>query len=66
MIKKFKKETPRKVFTDEIVCLRFEKYVFKCGDDSKYILKGICKSQSKNIIFEENYICLFRGQYQKK
>ena len=30
----------------------------KCGDDSKNKLKGISKSQAKNIKFVENNICL--------
>ena len=39
---------------------------FKCGDDSKNILKGISKSQSKHIKFEKYYNCLFGGEYQKE
>ena len=41
-------------------------YSFKCGDDSKNKLKGISKSQSKHIKFEEYYNCLFGGEYQKE
>ena len=41
-------------------------YAFKCGDDNKIELKGICKSQSKNINFEEYYNCLFRGKNQQE
>ena len=41
-------------------------YAFKCGDDSKKKLKGISKSQSENIKFEEYYNCLFGREYQKE
>ena len=41
-------------------------YAFKCGDDSKNKLKGISKSQSKHIIIEEIYNCLFGGKYQQE
>ena len=37
---------------------------FKCGSDIKNKLKGISKSQSKIIKFEEYYNCLFGGKYQ--
>ena len=37
-------------------------YSFKCGNDNVYNLKGISKSQSKHLKFEE----LFRGgKYQE-
>ena len=61
----FKTETPKNIWIDEFVCLRSKLYAFKCGDDTKNKLKGISKSQSKNIKFEEYYICLFGGEYQK-
>ena len=41
-------------------------YAFKCGNDSKNKLKGISKSQSKKIKFEEYYNCLFGGEYQQE
>ena len=41
-------------------------YAFKCVDDSENKLKGISKSQSKHIKFEEYYNCLFGGEYQKE
>ena len=40
-------------------------YAFKCGDDSKNILKVISKSQSKHIIFEEYKKCLYGKNYQE-
>ena len=40
-------------------------YAFKCGDDSKSKLKGISKSQSKHITFEEYKNCLDGKDYQK-
>ena len=58
VISKFKIETPKNIWIDEFVCLRSKMYAFKCGDDSKNKLKGVSKSQSKNIKFEEYKICL--------
>ena len=46
-------ETTRNIWIDEFVCLKSRMYAFKCGDDSKNELKGISKSQSKNIQFED-------------
>ena len=40
-------------------------YAFKCGGDSKKKLKGIAKSQSKHIKFEEYKSCLDGEEYQK-
>ena len=40
-------------------------YAFKCGDDSKNKLKGVFKSQSKNIKFEEYKKCL-DGENQRE
>ena len=44
-------------------------YAFKCGDDSKnnkMIIKGVSKSQSKNIKFEEYKKCLDGQKYQRE
>ena len=41
-------------------------YSFKYGNDNKNKLKGISKSQSKHIKFEEYYNCLFGRNYQKE
>ena len=41
-------------------------YSFKCGNDSKSKLKGISKSQSKHIKFEEYYNCLFGEEAQRE
>ena len=41
-------------------------YAFKGGNARKNKLKGISKSQSKHIKFEEYYNCLFGGEYQKE
>ena len=40
-------------------------YAFKCGNDSKKILKSVSKSQSKNIKFEEYKKCLDGEEYQR-
>ena len=48
----FKIEIPKSIWIDEFVCLRSKMYAFKCGNDSKNKLKGVSKSQSKNIKFQ--------------
>ena len=66
VIGKFKIETPKNIWIDEFICLRSKMYAFKCGDDSKNKLKGISKSQSKNIKFEEYKKCLDGEDYQQE
>ena len=66
VIGKFKIETPKNIWIDEFICLRSKMYAFKCGNDSKNKLKGISKSQSKLIKFEEYYNCLLDGEYQRE
>ena len=41
-------------------------YAFKCGDDSKYKLQGISKSQSKYIKFEEYRKSLDEEKFQNE
>ena len=41
VIGKFKIETPKNIWIDELVCLRSKMYSFKCGDESKNKIKGI-------------------------
>ena len=57
VVGKFKIETPKNVFLDKFGCLRSKMYAFKCKDEieAKNKLKGISKSQPKNIIFQEHY-----------
>ena len=62
----FKIETPKSIWIDEFVCLRSKMYTFKCGNDSKNELKGISKSQSKNIKFEKYKKCLDGQEYQQE
>ena len=66
VIGKFKIETPKNIWIDEFVCLRSKMYAFKCGNDSKNKLKGINKSQSKNIKLEEYKKCLDGEDYQQE
>ena len=68
VIGKFKIETPKNIWIDEFVCLRSKAYSFKCenNDENKNKIKGISKSQSKHIKFEEYYNCLFGREYQKE
>ena len=63
---KFKIETPEIVRIDEFVALRSKRYAFKCGDDSKNKLKGISKSYSKNIKFDEYKNFLDGMEYQRE
>ena len=63
---KFKIETFEIVKIDEFVCLRSRSYSYKCGCKNEIKLKGISKSQSKNITFEEYHKCLFEGDYRKE
>ena len=64
VVGKFKIETPENIWIDEFVALRSKCYAFKCGDNSKNKLKGISKSYSRNIKFDEYYNCLFGRKYQ--
>ena len=63
---RFKIETPKNICIDEFVCLRSKMYAYKYGDDSKHKLKGISKSQSKNIKFEECKKCSDGDDYQQE
>ena len=58
MIGKFKIGTAKNIWIYEIVSLRSKKYAFRCGDDGKSKLKGISKSPSKIIKFEQYKSCL--------
>ena len=64
VVGKFKIETPENIWIDEFIALRSKCYAFKCGNDSKNKFKGISKSQSKNIKFEEYYNCLIGRENQ--
>ena len=64
----FKIETPKNIWIHEFVCLRSKAYWFKCknNDENKNKIKGISKTRSKHIKFEEYYNCLFGKEYQKE
>ena len=66
VVGKFKIETPKNIWIDEFVALRSKCYAFKCDNDSKNKLKGISKSQSKNIKFEEYKKCLYGEECQRE
>ena len=68
VIGKFKIETPKNVIIDEFVCLRSKAYSFKCknNDENKNKIKGVSKSQSKHIKFEEYYNCFIGKEYQRE
>ena len=67
VIGKLKIELPKNIWIDEFVCLRLKTYSFKYKDniESKNKMKGISKSQSKHIIFEEYKKCLDGEEYQE-
>ena len=62
----FKTETPKSIWINEFVCLRSKMYSFKCEDDRKNNIKGVSKSQSKHIKFEEYKKCLDGEEYENK
>ena len=66
VVGKFKIEFPQNIWIDELVALRRKRYAFKCGDNSKNKLKGVCKSQLKIIKFEEYKKCLDGEEYQRE
>ena len=66
VIGKVKIKTTKIIWIVEIICLRRKVYAFKCGDDSKNKLKGISKSQSKPIKFEEYKKSLDGKEYQRE
>ena len=50
---KFKIETIKHIFMDEVIALRSNMYAYKCGNDSKNKMKGISISYSTHVKFEE-------------
>ena len=66
MIGFFEIETPKNIWIDQFVCLRSKMYAFKSGNNRKIQLKGIFKSQSKHIKFEEYKICLYGEKHQEE
>ena len=46
--------------------IRSKTYSFKCGEDIKNKLKGVSKSQTKHIKFEEYRKCLDGADYQRE
>ena len=68
LLGKFKIETPKNIFLDEFIALRSKAYSFKCNNNNedKNKLKGITKTQTNNIKFEEYYNCLFGNDYKKE
>ena len=66
VVGEFKTETPENIWIDEFVALRSKCYAFKCGNISKNKFKGISKSYSRNINFDEKYNCLFGREHQQE
>ena len=67
---KFKIETPKNIWINEFIALTKRKLIrFKCNnnDEDKNKLKGITKTQTKNIKFEEYYTIVYLDlNYQKE
>ena len=66
VIDRFKIETPKNIWIEEFGFLRSKMYAFKCGKASKIKLKGISKSQSRNIKSEKYKKCLDGEDYQQE
>ena len=68
VIGKFKIEFPKNIWIDGFVCLRSKAYSFKCKDnnENKNKIKGISKSQSKHIKFEEYKKYVHGEKYQRE
>ena len=70
VMEKNKIETPKNILIDEFIALRSKMYAFKCKDkdieEGKNKLKGISKSQSKHINFEEYKKCLYREKFKNE
>ena len=66
IIGKYRIKTTKNIWIDELICLRSKMYSFKCGADCKNKLKGVSKSQSKHIKFEDYKNCLDEEKYQKE
>ena len=67
IIGNFKTKTNKKIWIDDFACLRLKAYSFKCNDNNENkIKKGISKSQSNHINFEEYKKCLDGEEYQKE
>ena len=68
VIGKFKIETPKNIWIDELVCLRSKAYSFNCKneDENENKIKGISKSQSKHINFEEYKKCSDGEEYPRE
>ena len=62
---KFKVETSKNNWIDEFTALRSEDFSYEYDGKNTNKLKGISKSQSKSIKFEDYYNCVFGGEYQK-
>ena len=66
VVGKFKIETPKIIWIDEFIALKSKTYLFKCNDENTNKLKGICKSYSKHIKFEEYKKCMDGKKYQQE
>ena len=68
VIGKLKNECPKNFWIDEFVCLRSKAYSLNCtaNIESKNKIKGISRSQSRHIKFEEYYNCLFGRENQRQ
>ena len=65
VVGKLKNASPENDWIVEFVCLRSKAYSFKCKDENTNKLKGIPKSYSKHIKFEEFKKCLDGEKYQR-
>ena len=63
---KCKIETPKNNWILEFICLRSKTYSFRCNGAKTNKIKGISKSCSKSIIFEDYRKCLDGDEHQRE
>ena len=66
VVDKFNIETLKNVWIYEFIALRSKAYSFKCDGKNANKLRGISKSCSKKMNFEEDKKCLDGEEYQKE
>ena len=66
VVGKFKAQTPKNFWIDEIICSKSKACSFICGNGSKNELKGTSQIQPKIIEFEEINNCLFGVEYRRE
>ena len=66
VVGKFKKETTKEIWIDELITLKSKAHSFECGNENTNKLKGIPEIYLKNFKFEEFKKCSDREEYQSE